>query len=648
MTSVTPSMRLKVKRDVFFLPDSDKGVYFRNNVSSFRMQGSTIFQWIEKLMPMFNGEHTLKDLTDGLPGPYRNRVFEIAEVLYKNGFVRDMSLDYPHQLAEPIMKKYASQIEFLNHIGNSGAARFQTYRQMKVLAIGSGSFFVSLVSALLESGLPRLFTLITGCVPTNRERIAEIVTHASEEDNEVAIEEIRITSIGDNSWKECVRPFDAVLYVSQEGNIEELRAIHLACKSENKIFMPAVNLKNVGLVGPVMQKDSTGCWESAWRRLHQTVLEKDTELSTFSSVAGAMLANVMVFAFFKEVTGAVEASRNNQFYLLNMETLEGNWHQFMNHPQVQGDIKARWVEDIDNRIIERNSVGEEGKWFISFSMLTSPEIGVFHSWEEGDLKQLPLAQCQVQVVNPLTDGPAELLPEIICSDLTHEEARREAGLSGIEAYALPNVRHLITTASLENVKFEEYMGIGSGETVAECICRGLSKCLNEELRLRTRNETISVQLVKLSTVEDERVKYYLQSLTTMQGAPRIGIGREIHGFPVAWINSGEKWLGCVGLNITMALQNVLRQAIMKVQNKGRQIEVQGLELSDVFLEDKPLLDLLIPTCNKTAHIEIVQHSRGILKANNKELLLMELDLEPFFKEKLAGVYGVLVREEVAR
>ena len=44
---LNPSMRLKVKRDTFFLPDPGKGVYFRNNTRSFQMKGNTIDQWVE-------------------------------------------------------------------------------------------------------------------------------------------------------------------------------------------------------------------------------------------------------------------------------------------------------------------------------------------------------------------------------------------------------------------------------------------------------------------------------------------------------------------------------------------------------------------------------------------------------------------------
>ncbi len=42
MPSLTPTMRLKVKRDTFFLPESNSGVYFRNNKSSFRVEGQEI------------------------------------------------------------------------------------------------------------------------------------------------------------------------------------------------------------------------------------------------------------------------------------------------------------------------------------------------------------------------------------------------------------------------------------------------------------------------------------------------------------------------------------------------------------------------------------------------------------------------------
>ncbi|MCL6601217.1 MAG: bacteriocin maturation protein, partial [Alicyclobacillus macrosporangiidus] len=103
-----PSMRLKVKGDTFFVPDENGGVYFRNNEGSFRMEGRSIVEWINHLMPVFDGTHTLGELTEGLDKAHRNRVYEIAQVLYDNGFLRDVASDPPHSLRDELITNYAS------------------------------------------------------------------------------------------------------------------------------------------------------------------------------------------------------------------------------------------------------------------------------------------------------------------------------------------------------------------------------------------------------------------------------------------------------------------------------------------------------------------------------------------------------------
>ncbi|WP_285518001.1 putative thiazole-containing bacteriocin maturation protein [Thermolongibacillus altinsuensis] len=652
MANLNASSRLKVKRDTFFLPDRNGGVYFRNNSISFRMKGSTIYQWIEKLMPMFNGEHTLGELIDGLPAPYRNRVYEIGEILYKNGFVRDVSQDYPHQLESRILKKYASQIEFIESFVDSGAFRFQVYRQSKVLAIGSGPFFVSLVSALLESGLPKFHVLVTDSMPTNRLRLKELEENARKMDSEVAIEEIALQRGAEGiSWREVVQPFEWVLYVSQDGNVEELRILHAVCREEKKGFLPAISLQQVGLAGPFVHPDSEGCWESAWRRIHRSALREDRPLQTFSSTAGAMLANVIVFELFKKVTGVMKSEQRNQFFLLDLETLEGHWHSFIKHPLVTTEcVAAELVQDLDLSLEQDSSCNNPSRLFHYFSQLTSTESGIFHMWEEGGLTQLPLAQCCVQTVNPLSEEPAELLPEVICAGLTHEEARREAGLTGIEAYVSPMI-DLLVTASLNNeeevgmITPQEFIGVGAGETIAEGICRGLQRCLDEKLSKRQVNQREPIFRVRLDSIEDEHCRFYLQALTTMHGPPTIGLGEKVLGFPVVWVGTSGRWYGSAGLNITMALRKALEQALMNAQNQTTSHRMQALDDSSILLNEKESLSLEIPACEKMTQLELLQSAMQVLKQNSMRLFVFDLAIEPFLKEELAGAFGVLLREE---
>lgn len=655
MTDLSPSMRLKVKRDTFVLPDLG-GVYFRNNVSSFRMEGEVIDQWIEQLMPIFNGEHRLGDLTDGLPDEHRNQVYEIAEVLYRNGFVRDVSQDTPHHLPEDVLKKYASQIEFLDHFGDSGAYRFQAYRQAKVLVVGSGPFLISAISALLESGLPKFYVLVLDSDFTDRKRMAELAAHAHKTDSEVVVEEITLQKEGGSCWQEAVRPFDSILFVSMENDTRELRALHAACKEEMKGFISAVCLQQVGLAGPLVYPDLEGCWESAWRRIHQSAISKDPQLHTYSSTAGAMLANVIVFELFKKMTGANDSEQNNRLFLLNLETLEGRWHSFLSHPLVTGFRVPEWIQNFELQIEQRSNKSENGL-IAYFSRLTSAESGIFHVWEEGDLKQLPLSQCRIQAIDPLSEGPAGLLPDMIYADLTHEEARREAGLAGVEAYVSRMAGMLISMlpshqgVEVGRIEPQEFIGIGAGEMIAEGISRGLQRCLEEELDKQQKQQACQLPIVsrvQLRAVEDKHCLFYLQALTTMKGAPVIALGEEVSGFPVVWVGTSDCWYGNVGLNTTMALRKALQQALLAAQNEPDCLKSQALEFSSMRLEEQMPLSLDIPEYEVTSQPEVLQSALQVLNRNSKRLLVLDLAVEPFMKEDMAGVFGVLLREEGSR
>lgn len=631
MTNLDPSMRLKVKRDTFFLPEANGGVYFRNNVSSFHMEGSMIDKWVEKLIPMFNGEHTLESLTNGLPGPYRDRVYEIAKTLYLNGFVKDVSQDQPHQLNRQILNKYASQIEFIDSFVDSAAFRFQMYREAKALAVGSGDMFVSLVSALLDSGLPTFHTLLTNRYQTNIQRLKELLAHTQSTDTEVAVKEI-----SPSTWREIVEPFDYILYVSQEGNVEELKLLHEICREKKKVFIPALCIEQIGIAGPFVLPNSEYCWESAWRRLHRSELNKENRISNISSTAGSMLANLIVFELFKNITGVTEGEQNNQYFLLDLETMEGSWHRFLPHPVVSGNITARVVDNVDDRI-QREVEGEEkGELLHFFNQLTSKTTGIFHTWDEGDLLQLPLAQCRVQPIDPLSDGPAELLQSVICSGLTHEEARREAGLAGIEAYGNR------FTAMLE---LPTTVYVGAGKTFTESVTRAIQKYLEQEMKRNQTNNPVYLSRVLLNTVEDERCRFYLQALSTIQGDPKIGLGEEIAGFPVVWVGTKNGWYGSVDLNLTLALRKALQQALFKQQNQQDSINHKGFVVSSVFIDEKSSKQLNIPVCHDQKHSVLLQSAKEVLNRNGKQLVIFELEIEPIVKEGLAGMFGVVVREE---
>ena len=136
-------------------------------------------------------------------------------------------------------------------------------------------------------------------------------------DSEVEVKEVPFEKGGHKSfWKQAVRPYDWILYVSQDGNVNELRDLNIVCKEERKIFLPAICLEQVGLSGPFVHPESDGCWESAWRRLHQSAIQSDQQPNMLSSTTGSILANVIVFEFFKKATGIAGSNRVIKFTCL--------------------------------------------------------------------------------------------------------------------------------------------------------------------------------------------------------------------------------------------------------------------------------------------------------------------------------------------
>ena len=93
-----------------------------------------------------------------------------------------------------------------------------------------------------------------------------------------------------------------------------------------------------------------------------------------------------------------------KFTCLILKHWKVDWLSFITHPLVTTtSVTPRLVEDLDLRLKdESNRNTPPSKLLEYFSRLTSEEIGIFHSWEERNLTQLPLAQCYVQAVNPVS------------------------------------------------------------------------------------------------------------------------------------------------------------------------------------------------------------------------------------------------------
>ncbi len=610
-----PSMRLKVTGDTFFLSDPEGAVFFRNNRGSFRMEGGNIDRWIEQLMPMWSGEHSMRDLTDVLPETHRDRVYEIAQTLLQNGYLRDVSRDRPSRLPRQVLEKYASQIDFLDSFGGSGAWRFEKYREARVLAAGSGPMLTALVSALLASGLPKFKICSVDAGKMNIRRITELAADARLADPEVDVQWMKAPIGVPVRWRDFVSSFDAVLWASSEEEINAFRLVLQACRLEKKWMLPALLAGQVGLAGPLASADTEGTWTSAWRRLHRKAVIRDPQQHAPSAVAESMLANVIVFELFKSLTGAAESELRETCWLLNLETLEAGRHPFLPHPAETGFRSAAKKLHLQRLRWPQQEVPDFSDGLLPFfQSLTSSVTGIFRQWDEGAYIQLPLSLCLVQPADPLSEGPAELLRPVLCGGLTHEEARREAGLAGVESYVSRWHENRMLT------------GIGAGETFAEGIGRALCHALQQELKRREGNRPPEGLRALPNPAEDGRCRFLIKALTLMGEEPEMAAGRPIGGLPVCYVKSGDVWHGAAGFTPSMALQGALVSAVMSKQAAAE--------------SRAPGTPVLQPALEAAALQQSLERAVSALERNGWKLEIFELAAEPFVKEKLSGVYGV--------
>ncbi|MCR8635689.1 hypothetical protein [Paenibacillus radicis (ex Xue et al. 2023)] len=508
-----------------------------------------------------------------------------------------------------------------------------------VLAVGCGPILLSLVKVWYESDLSRLKVFVTNTQLTDMEGLTELLQHAQPNDAGATLD-IFATAGGEVvNWEAVVQPFSFILYVSEPSDLEELRSLQAACRAEVKPLLSGMSLRGMGIVGPLYRPNEDNCWESAWRRLHSSVFPAEGDTQAFSATATAMLSNLIVHEWHNVISAEEEAHCLDQCYILDPLTLEGGWHPILPHPFVSGYEPVRVVTDVElnlNLGADQEPAGTE-EWFACFSKLTSTVTGIFHVWEEGGLNQLPLAQCLVQPADPLSEGPAQLLPAIVSSSLTHEEARRESGLAGLESY-MTRMTPMLVDGIPSYQQEREKMYIGAGCTFAEAVGRGLTARLTDELGKRTLEHELVVTRAEYTRIEDVHCRYFLQALSTLEGEPLLAVGEPLFGFPVVWVYSGGSWYGSVGLGITSALRESLQKALRKIGQ---------FQVSTVIWNDHKLQSDIIPSANPIGHTSSILSAIESLKQQHKRLEVIDMRCESFLNEGPFSVLGVQLREEEA-
>lgn len=458
------SMRPQLKADTHYIPVSE-GVYLRRNNSRLTLKGKSLYFLLEHLAPNLNGQVTLEELTGELDAERKRMITTLLEKLFARDFLHDASQDQAHTLHPADLATYAPDIAFIESFQPAAAHRFERFQETRLLLIGSGSGFASLLQASAQAGIKKIAALSTPeevrvALDTGfSEPIAAHVTQvidASAWENEAELQRI-------------IRDHDAILHIVEQPLLARAQMLNRLCRAEQKTLLQAVVVDDYAWLGPLVSPTTDGCWECAWRRLqaNATSFTEQPEgyafVDQFQAVRSqflnqpeaTMIAHRLLFSLFQHITQAGSSETARRLASLDLATYASEGHTFQPHPHCQAcqpaafPTAAQFLAQIHQ--LQAQAPLEAETLLNNLETCIDEKLGLFTAFDTRNFVQAPLAVYQMQLSHPaLPESQAASLSAVAVSTDTRE-AVLEAAYKACELYAtsLVDRRLLLTEAQVQ-------------------------------------------------------------------------------------------------------------------------------------------------------------------------------------------------------
>lgn len=395
-------VRPKLRHDVVFL-DAPAGAYLRGPDTAFLIKGRSAFRWLTSLSPYLTGEHTLAQLTATLDQAQRQTVLTLVRALLARGFAKDAG--DRTEVAEPVARRFAPQIEFVDHFTDDPTSRFLRFHQARVALVGGGATLLAAASGLLRNGCLQL-DLHPDDEPSRyaealRPEVATL--RADGLAAEVRVHEGPVDPTG----------VDAVVHCTDRTGLPRLAELARACHRDGPLLVPVLIDDERALVGPTVEPGRTPCWLCAQLRLtagapaaeaadfwrHLAVGAGPDVPAPLPEVTARMLGNAAAFDLFRVLTGALAPDTGDSVLLLDRSTLESTRERVLPHPACP---VCRAV-DVPSSTRPADS---EDETYQRAQALVSPNAGVFTRFVDDPLEQAPLKTARLRL--PGRRGPREI------------------------------------------------------------------------------------------------------------------------------------------------------------------------------------------------------------------------------------------------
>ncbi|MGW2366853.1 TOMM precursor leader peptide-binding protein [Streptomyces sp. NPDC001667] len=336
--------RPRIRRDVLFTETPD-GVLFHNAHGGFHLNAASAYRFATLLVPHLNGRHQVADLCEGLGEKQRAMVGQLVRTLYEREFARDTPVpdeSAPAALPAGVSERFAPQIDYVDHYADDAARRFAAFRSARVAVLGDDAVAGWCALSLVRNGIAAVGH------PAGADAFAAAADEAAgltAAGCPVALEPL--TTDHPMGWDDLTA-YDIVVVTGGTAGSRQLFRLLEAGVPEGRTLVPAAMFGARAVIGPLMTRDTTGCWACAVLRLgaHGDAAAAADLWSGICLPPGgepdaarpghslsAMIGNLLGYEIFRLTTGALPAETRGQVIVQDVESFDVVAEPLLAHPR---------------------------------------------------------------------------------------------------------------------------------------------------------------------------------------------------------------------------------------------------------------------------------------------------------------------------
>lgn len=451
------TIRPKLKQNVAFRL-KEGNLLFTGDGKSFLLKGKSVARWFSAFGTYLDGTHTLEELCRGMNPTLCEMIVKCTSELIQQGILKNVSPEEPAPLAKEVYRYFRSQIELIDHYADTPQQRFKTFRESRILLVGSGKALIALGISLLNNGLRDLLLAPTDAMHGYGEMLTATVDNLRQHDMKASLSLLDASSYRSDAHLDT---YDIVVYCSENGSLDEIFELNQRCLARRVKFFPAHIFNGQAFIGPLVKPIITGpCWfcgqlrlaansdADGARLLWQTLALKDVlrfKESAVSYPVTSMLGNSLGFELFKTLAGIIPSEDENTVIVRNVETYASKRDLITRHPlcpccsNIDIDAYIHHLLDVVAGAQDHPTTSQD--LLERGSRLMDSSFGLFGAFQDDGLEQIPLRWTKLAM--PTSIFARETSQEITAySPENVQEARNAALLEAVCHYsmALPDAR----------------------------------------------------------------------------------------------------------------------------------------------------------------------------------------------------------------